>query len=46
MGMVRFRGRDWVKSIYLDSNVDPGSTKDQTSYVFLFIFLRNFRRKF
>ncbi len=52
MGMVRFRGRDWVKSIYLDSNVDPGSTKDVdpgtclTSYVFLFIFLRNFRRKF
>ncbi len=25
---VRFRGRDWVKSIFLDSNVDPGSTKD------------------
>ncbi len=21
-------GRDWVKSIFLDSNVDPGSTKD------------------
>ncbi len=28
MGSVRFRGRDWVKSIFLDSNVDPGSTKD------------------
>lgn len=28
MGTVRFRGRDWVKSIFLDSNVDPGSTKD------------------
>ncbi len=27
MGMVRFRGRDWVMSIFLDSNVDPGSTK-------------------
>ncbi len=26
MGRVRFRGRDWVKSIFLDSNVDPGST--------------------
>ncbi len=21
---VRFRGRDWVKSVFLDSNVDPG----------------------
>ncbi len=28
MGRVRFRGRDWVKSIFLDNNVDPGSTKD------------------
>ncbi len=28
MGRVRFRGRDRVKSIFLDSNVDPGSTKD------------------
>ncbi len=28
MGKGRFRGRDWVKSIFLDSNVDPGSTKD------------------
>ncbi len=28
MGRVRFRGRDWVKSIFLDRNVDPGSTKD------------------
>ncbi len=28
MGRVRFRGRDWVKSIFLDCNVDPGSTKD------------------
>ncbi len=28
MGRVRFRGRDWVMSIFLDSNVDPGSTKD------------------
>ncbi len=28
MGKVRFRGRDWVKFIFLDSNVDPGSTKD------------------
>ncbi len=26
MGRVRFRGRDWVKSIFLDSNVNPGST--------------------
>ncbi len=26
MGRVRFRGSDWVKSIFLDSNVDPGST--------------------
>ncbi len=25
MGRVRFRGRDWVKSIFLDSNVDPGT---------------------
>ncbi len=24
--MGRVRGRDWVKSIFLDSNVDPGST--------------------
>ncbi len=28
MGRVRFRGGVWVKSIFLDSNVDPGSTKD------------------
>uniref|UniRef100_A0A671K347 Protein sidekick-2-like n=1 Tax=Sinocyclocheilus anshuiensis TaxID=1608454 RepID=A0A671K347_9TELE len=28
MGRVRFRGRDWVKSIFLDINVDPGSSKD------------------
>ena len=28
MGRVRFRGRDWVKSIFLDNNVDPGSSKD------------------
>ncbi len=28
MGRVRFKGRDWAKSIFLDSNVDPGSTKD------------------
>ncbi len=28
MGRIRFRGRDWVKSIFLNSNVDPGSTKD------------------
>ncbi len=28
MGRVRLRGRDWVKSIFMDSNVDPGSTKD------------------
>ncbi len=28
MGRVRLRGRDWVKSIFLDSNVDPGSIKD------------------
>ncbi len=28
MGRVRFRGRDCVKSIFLDHNVDPGSTKD------------------
>ncbi len=28
MGRVRFSGRDWVKSIFLNSNVDPGSTKD------------------
>ncbi len=28
MARVRFRGRDWVKSIFLDSNADPGSTKD------------------
>ncbi len=27
MGRVRFRGRDWVKSVFLDSTVDPGSTK-------------------
>ncbi len=27
MGRIRFRGRDWVKSILLDSNADPGSTK-------------------
>ncbi len=25
MGRVRFRGRDWVKSIFLDSNADPGT---------------------
>ncbi len=25
MGRVRFRGRDWVKSVFLDSNVDPGT---------------------
>ncbi len=28
MGRLRFTGRDWVKSICLESNVDPGSTKD------------------
>ncbi len=28
MGRVRFRGSDWVKSIFLDSNVDPASTKE------------------
>lgn len=27
MGRVRLRGGDWVKSIFLDGNVDPGSTK-------------------
>ncbi len=25
MGRVRFRGRDWVKSVFLDNNVDPGT---------------------
>ncbi len=25
MGRVRLRGRDWVQSIFLDSNVDPGT---------------------
>ncbi len=25
MSRIRFRGRDWVKSIFLDSNVDPGT---------------------
>ncbi len=28
MGRVRFRGRDWVKSVFLESHFDPGSTKD------------------
>ncbi len=28
MGRVRFRGRDRVRSIFLDNNFDPGSTKD------------------
>ncbi len=28
MGRFRLRGRDWVKSVFLDSNVDPGSIKD------------------
>lgn len=27
MVTVRFRGRDWVRSILLDSNFDPGSRK-------------------
>ncbi len=25
MGRVRFRGRDWVKSIFLDRDLDPGT---------------------
>ncbi len=28
MGRVRFGDRDRVRSIFLDNNVDPGSTKD------------------
>ncbi len=28
MGRVRCRGRDRVRSIFLDNNVDPGSIKD------------------
>ncbi len=28
MGRVRFRGRDKVRSMFLDNNVDPGSTKN------------------
>ncbi len=27
MGRFSFRGRDWVKSVFMDSNVVPGSTK-------------------
>jgi len=25
MGRVRFRGRDWVRTTFLDRNVDPGT---------------------
>ncbi len=28
MGRVRFRGRERVRSMFLDNNVGPGSTKD------------------
>ncbi len=39
MGRFRLRGRDWVKSIFLDSNVDPGSTKDVDPGTFTFTFM-------
>ncbi len=36
MGRVRSGGRDWVKSIFLDSNVDPGTCFGKiTATVFL-----------
>ncbi len=32
--MVRFRGRDWVKSIFLDSNVDPGTCLPRQDHIY------------